>query len=327
MTATGVGSMPGTDMDEAVRIVTGELPELVHLPELPARGPTAGTIGRGAALLAGLAADLQPAGWRLQDSPGIDHRRAVSLLAQDLDVLEEHTQGYAERLKLQVVGPWTAASAMERPRGDKVLADHGARRDLAQSLAEGVAGHVRDVRQRVPGARVVVQVDEPALPSVLAGGVPTASGFSRHRSVALPEARETLTRFTESITAAGASPVVHVCAAGIPVALLREAGFGAISFDVSLAKLGEQWAAAYEAGVDLWPGVVPSLDPENRPATDGLTDKVRRFFAEMDVAEDDIAERIVITPACGLAGASPAWARDALRLAREVALAKENAFR
>ena len=36
--ATGVGSLPGTDPAEAVRIVVGELPDLPHLPELPGRG-------------------------------------------------------------------------------------------------------------------------------------------------------------------------------------------------------------------------------------------------------------------------------------------------
>ena len=40
-----------------------------------------------------LAFDLQPAGWRLTGSPGIDHRRAASLLAQDLDTTEELAAG------------------------------------------------------------------------------------------------------------------------------------------------------------------------------------------------------------------------------------------
>jgi hypothetical protein len=34
---------------------------------------------------------------------------------------------------------------------------------------------------------------------------------------------------------------------------------------------------------------------------------------------DQVAERLVITPSCGLAGASPAWARDAVELCRTVA--------
>jgi len=317
VTATGIGSMPGADIDEAVRIVTGELPDLVHLPELPARGPTAGIIGRGAAVLAGLAADLQPAGWRLQDSPGIDHRRAVSLLAQDLDVFEEHTQGYAGRLKIQVVGPWTLAAAMERPRGDRALADHGARRELAQSLTEGVAEHVRDVRSRAPGAQVLLQVDEPGLPAVLGGGVPTASGFSRHRSVGAPEAQAVLAQLAAAVTGAGAVPVAHVCAGAVPVQLLRDAGFRALSFDLAVVTAGEEWAAAFDAGVDLWPGVAPSVDPPVRPTVSQLVDVGHRFFAQLGFDAGDVAERVVVTPACGLAGASPAWAREALRLTRE----------
>ena len=94
--------------------------------------------GRALAVMAELGADLQPAGWRLTDAPGIDHRRARSLLAQDLDGLEEQAQGYDGAFKVQVAGPWTLAATVERPRGDKVLADFGARRELAQALAEGL---------------------------------------------------------------------------------------------------------------------------------------------------------------------------------------------
>ncbi|MDQ4085535.1 MAG: methionine synthase, partial [Actinomycetota bacterium] len=140
--ATGVGSMPGEDLAEAVRVVLGELTDLAHLPELPGRGAAASMTGRAVAVLADLGADLQPAGWRLTDAPGRDQRRARSLLAQDLDVLEEQAQGYQGAFKVQVAGPWTLAATVERPRGDRLLADHGARRELAQSLAEGVAAHV-----------------------------------------------------------------------------------------------------------------------------------------------------------------------------------------
>ncbi len=311
--------MPGTDIDEAVRIVVGELPDLPHLPELPARGPTAGITGRGAALLDGLAADLQPAGWRLQDAPGIDHSRAISLLRQDLDVLEEHTQGYSGRLKVQVAGPWTLAATMERPRGDRVLADHGARRDVAQSLAAGVGAYVADVRRRVPGATVVVQVDEPALPAVLAGAVPTASGFSRHRSVAAPEAQATLAAVVSAVESAGGIPIVHVCAAEVPIGMLAAAGFRALSFDLSAVRLSSAWPQAYEAGVDLWPGVVPAVDPAAASAVGDLVSAVRRCFGRFDL--DPEPDRLVVTPTCGLAGASPAWARQALRLVRELAAA------
>ena len=192
MFATGVGSMPGEDFAESLRLVLGELPDLPYLPELPDRGVTAAMTGRTLAVVAELGFDLQPAGWRLTDAPGVDHRRARSLLAQDLDVTEEQTQSYEGELKVQVAGPWTLAATVERPRGDRLVADSGARRELAQALAEGLREHVDDVRRRVPGARLLVQVDEPALPAVLSGQVPTASGFGRHRTVHPPEASEAL---------------------------------------------------------------------------------------------------------------------------------------
>ena len=199
--ASGVGSWPGTDAEdyaEAVRLVLGEAPDLPYLPELPGRGAGAAMTGRTLAMIGDLGFDLQPAGWRLTDRPGIDLRRARSLLAQDLDQLEDLAQDFHGVLKVQLAGPWTLAATVERPRGDKLLADHGARRELAQALAEGVAAHLADVRRRVAAAHVVVQVDEPALAAVLAGAIPTASGFGRHRVVHPPEASEALAEVLEA---------------------------------------------------------------------------------------------------------------------------------
>jgi hypothetical protein len=158
--ATGVGSWPGDDTRdyaEAVRVVLGEA-DLPYLPELPGRGAAAGMVGRTLAMVGDLGFDLQPAGWRLTDTSGVDHRRARSLLAQDLDHLEEQAQDVRGTFKIQVAGPWTLAAAVEKPRGDKVLSDHGARRELAQALAEGVATHLADVRRRVAAERVVAPV-------------------------------------------------------------------------------------------------------------------------------------------------------------------------
>jgi methionine synthase II (cobalamin-independent) len=323
--ATGVGSHPGDDQrdfDEAVRLVLGEVPDLSYLPEVPGRGATASMTGRALAVMAELGADLQPAGWRLTDAPGIDHRRARSLLAQDLDGLEEQAQGYAGTFKVQVAGPWTLAATVERPRGDKVLADFGARRELAQALAEGLSTHVADVRRRVPGAdRLVVQVDEPALATVLGGGVPTASGFGRHRSVHLPEASQALSWVLEAVSGAGAEPWVHSCAEETPLDLLRGAGARGLSVDRAQlsARDHDEVAAALEAGETVALGVVPSTDPADPPSDAQVTEAVLRWMDMLGLDLEQVREHLVLTPACGLAGASPAWARTALELVRRSA--------
>jgi methionine synthase II (cobalamin-independent) len=319
--ATGVGSWPGTDAEEyaeAVRVVLGELPDLPYLPELPARGPGASMTGRTLAMISDLGFDLQPAGWRLTDRSGIDHRRARSLLAQDLDQLEEQAQDLGSALKIQLAGPWTLASTVERPRGDKILADHGARRELAQALAEGVAAHLADVRRRVAAERVVVQLDEPALPAVLAGAVPTASGLGRHRAVHPPEASETLGWV---LAAAGPEPWVHSCAAGTPWALLRDAGARGLSGDLEMLGADDldAFAEALEAGERVALGVVPATVPDPVPTETVLTERVLRVLDVVGLDPDAVGGQLVITPSCGLAGATPGWARQATELCRAVA--------
>ena len=321
--ATGVGSMPGEDFAESLRLVLGELPGLPHLPELPGRGATATMTGRGLAVVAELGADLQPAGWRLTGGgSGVDHRRARSLLAQDLDALEEQAQDYVGVFKIQVAGPWTLAATVERPRGDRVLADQGARRELAQALAEGVRTHVADVRRRLPRVdRLVVQVDEPALAGVIAGQVPTASGFHRHRSVDLPEASQALAWVLEAVTGSGAEPWVHSCAPRTPLGLVRDAGARGLSVDLAMLSAADHdaLAGALEAGETVALGVLPGTDAGAPPTDAQVTESVLRWLDLVGLDPAEVGARLVLTPACGLAGASPARVRAVLSVLRSSA--------
>ena len=324
--ATGIGSLPGEDVAEAITVVLGELGDhLAYLPELPARGALATMTGRALAILEGLDADLQPAGWRLtggSGSPGLDRRRARSLLAQDLDMLEERAQDHAGAFKVQVAGPWTLAATVERPRGDKILADHGARRDLAQALAEGVRTHLRDVRRRLPRlGRLVVQVDEPGLAAVLTGGVPTASGYGRHRCVERPEASDTLSWLFEAITEEGAEPWVHSCAPGTPLDLLRGAGARGLAVDVGVLSASDtdHLAAVLEDGGEVALGVIPAVAPEAPLSDKQVTERVLRWLDMVGLAPEELGDRLVLAPTCGQAGASPDWVRQTLRLARTAA--------
>jgi methionine synthase II (cobalamin-independent) len=324
--ATGVGSMPGSDTaayDRAVAVVLDDLPDLAHVPELPGRGPHADLTGRTLAVVADLGADLQPAGWRLTGHVGpvgIDHRRARSLLAQDLDTVEELSQGWAGPFKIQVAGPWTLAATVERPRGDRVLADRGARHELAEALAEGLGGHIADVQRRIPDARLVVQVDEPALPAVLGGRVPTASGFHRHRSVDAPAAAPALEWVFAAVTRAGAAPVAHCCASDVPIGLLTGAGAAGVSVDLDVLPPGayDDLADLLEQGRPVHLGVVPSTAPATPLSDTAVTERVLRFLDIVGL-DPQSASTLVVTPSCGLSGADPSWARQALALCRTVA--------
>ncbi|MEU0565775.1 methionine synthase [Nonomuraea sp. NPDC005983] len=311
--ATGVGSHPGEDHLEALRVVFGEVPELPYLPELPARGVGADMIGRTAALLVDLPVEVQPSGWRLADRPGRDHRRAVDHLRRDLDGLEEVGNDYQGPLKVQVCGPWTLAAALELRHGDKMLSDAGAVRDLVASLAQGVGDHLAEVRRRLPGVtEVVLQLDEPGLPGVLAGTVPTASGFGRLAAVEGSRVEESLGAFP--------APVVHCCAPGVPFGLLRRGGVRGVSVDSSLLRRRDEDGVgeAVEAGLLLFLGVVPATDA--RLLDTGVVAKpALELWRRLGFPPERLAEQMVLTPACGLAGASPRYARAALAAARKAA--------
>ncbi len=317
--STGIGSWPGADMADAIKIAFAECPDFPYLPELPARGPHAELIGRSTAFLTGMSVDLQTAGWRLTDASSRDHRLAISTLRSDLDLLEELSQGYAGPVKIAMAGPWTMAAHLERPRGDRALADSGARRDLGQSLAEGVGSMIAELRRRLPEIEFTVQLDEPSLPAVLAGSLATASGLSRHPAVDPAEVRGSLLDVLGQIRAAGsAAVVVHCCAPAAPISLLHEAGTDGIYVDVdSVAASGwDAVASCLEDGVQIGLGALPT---DRLTLTgDQVARRVLNHLRQLGL-EPRVAGRVVITPSCGLASAERELAVGALRTIRTAA--------
>ncbi len=314
-TATGVGSLPGEDMRAAVELVLGELP-VPHLPELPARGYLADLAGRGAALLADLYVDVQPTGWRIVPRPSRDGRRAKDVLKRDLDALELAAHASPpEVLKVQATGPWTLATLVELHRGDKLLADHGAVADLAQSLAEGLRQHLADLQRRFPLTTLVLQLDEPSLPAVQQARVPTSSGFATLRSPSPLIVRDRL----RTVLEAAEHTVIHCCAPRPPVDLFVEAGASALSLDAEMLDIRDDDAlgAVLERGTGLLLGVVPATGGD-LPAVPEILKTVGRLRDRVGMTQ------VTLTPACGMAGATPAYAQAALKRLMEAAAEVEQ---
>ncbi|MBO0825223.1 MAG: methionine synthase [Actinobacteria bacterium] len=321
--------MPGTDVAEACRVVFGELPDLPYLPELPSRGPGADLTGRTAALLVDLPVQVVTRGWQLVRRRGRDASRAASYWSRDLDTLEEMAAGYAGPLKIQVCGPWTLAATLELTYSVRpALADAGAVADLSISLAEGVAAHAAEVRKRVPAATLVVQLDEPSLPAVLAGQVATPSGLGTFGAI---DRSVVVQRLAEVLSAPAAATVVHCCGRAADAFLeMKDAGATAVSFDLGQLPVREtdRVAELAEAGLGLFVGALPTDALESAasrrwavpPVTARQTaEKVVGLWRRTGLSPGLLAEQVVVTPACGLAEVSPDAARAALEHCREAA--------
>ncbi|MFE9918589.1 methionine synthase [Micromonospora sp. NPDC005553] len=314
--ATGIGSLPGTDIGEAQRVVLGELPELPHLPELPARGPGADIIGRSAGLLVELPVEVYAGRWRVAPRPGRDLRRARDLMERDLDQLAEQAEGYAGPMKVQAAGPLTLAASLELPIGGRLLRDPGAVRDLTGSLAEGLRAHVAAVARRLPQASVLLQLDEPSLPTVLAGRVPTESGLGAYRAVDSVDAAALLRTVVEAV---GVPTLVHCCAPDVPLELIRSAGAVAVALDLDLVTKLDPLGEAIDAGLGLLAGAAPTRPPSagGAPTSAQIAERVRQVWDRLGFPRRQLAQQVVVTPACGLAGATPEYARTVLAACRD----------
>lgn len=307
-------------------MVVGELAgALPHLVELPARGVGADLLGRAGALLVDVGIDTVPRGYRLAARPGAVTRRAISLLDEDMDALEEAWETAGLRndgrvVKVQAPGPITLAAEVELANGHRAITDPGALRDLTASLAEGVAAHRAQLSRRLE-TPVVVQFDEPSLPKALAGALSGVTALSPVAALDEAVAGSLLDACAETV---GGEVALHCCAPGIPWDLLQRSIFSAISVDagtLSAADL-DGIAAFVESDRAVMLGVIntgATRAPSRRPSAERVAAAVVAVTDRLGFARSALRERIGVTPACGLAGATPEWARTAIELARKAA--------
>jgi methionine synthase II (cobalamin-independent) len=320
--ATGLGSWPGTSAREAAEIVVGELHRLPHLVELPARGIGADLIGRAAALLVDITIDTVPRGYRLAAGRSAVTRRAVSLLAEDVDALDEAWEkaglrGAARTVKVQAPGPITLAAQLELAGGHRAITDPGAVRDLTRSLAEGVAAHRAEIARRLD-CPVVVQFDEPLLPAALAGRLTGVTSLSPVHPV---DESAAISLLDECVAVVGAEVALHCCAGELPWALLQRSSLQAVSFDLSTLTAGDLDGLGefVESGRTVLLGVVPSTAPDQPPSAEQTAGSIVELTDRLGFPRAMLPERIGITPTCGLAGAAAQWARTALELTQKAA--------
>jgi len=322
-TASGTGSWPGSAARQAAEVVVGELgAALAHLVELPARGVGADIVGRAGALLIDVAIDTVPRGYRVAARPGAVTRRAASLLDEDIDALEEAWEtaglrGSGRPIKVQAPGPITLAAELELANGHRAITDLRAVHDIAASLAEGVAAHRASVSRRLD-TPVVVQFDEPSLPAAVAGRL---TGVTALSPVAPIDETLATTMLDICAAAAGAEVSVHCCGTALPWKALQHSNIGAVSVDDGTLEAADLDAIAefVESGRAIVLGVVSSSTPPRLPAVEEVAAAVVAVTDRLGFTRSALRDRIGITPACGLAVATPQWARTAIGLARRAA--------
>ncbi|HEX5542435.1 MAG TPA: methionine synthase, partial [Micromonospora sp.] len=112
---------------------------------------------------------------------------------------------------------------------------------------------------------------------------------------------------------------VHCCAADVPLELIRSAGAAAVALDLDLVEHLDPLGEALDAGLGLLAGAAPASPPLNgrAPSSAHVADRVRQLWRRLGFPDDRLAEQVVVTPACGLAGATLEYARAVLTACRD----------
>jgi methionine synthase II (cobalamin-independent) len=141
------------------------------------------------------------------------------------------------------------------------------------------------------------------------------SGFGKLAAVDAPVVEQEL---AATVAALAVPVVLHCCASRAPLDLLRAAGAAAVSFDHGLVQDLDAVGTAVEAGTHLLLGIVPGTDA-TLPAPKATASRVRAWWNELGFPAEQLAAAVTLTPSCGLAGATPGYARSAMAHVREAA--------
>lgn len=223
----------------------------------------ADAIGRAVSLLTELHVDRASFGWRLTSAAGRDERLESSALSEAFDAIAEYGDGYTGQVQVSLPGPWTLVTALSLTSGAPVLGDLGARRDVIQAYAFGLAAFVDKLATL--GMQLVIRLVETRLHPVLTGTWPTVSGWAT-----LPAIPETQVYAALQSTLRHLPPVLLSLPDFDPLPLqgkeitaaevVRNSGATAVSvpLDSLKAQGWEQLAMISEAGVGTWMGLPPA---------------------------------------------------------------------
>ncbi len=307
--ATGIGSLPCADLDDALALLVEHTPGLLACPSLPLAHPGEYLLARAAAGMHGV--EVMPDGSLSVDPSKVDPFDPVTdpLPAEAHRSFFGFLDAVADRqdpIKLQLGGPVTLGIALWRAGVDpgRAFAAAGA------AVRLRAAAMVEAALQRAPLATQYVFVDEPGMVAVLSSDFPL-------------DADDTIDVISGVLAAIEPHAVsgLHCCGA-TDWRLAQQAGPQILSMPVDVAVEAHAGTIAthLERGGWIAWGAVPTDGPVSTKV-DRHWSRLGEVWCELVGSGCDpvlLRERAIVTPACGLAHHTPVQAGDMLRLSAEI---------
>ncbi len=327
MLITSIGSLPFTNVDEAIDLVFGCCPEIPFWPQLPKRSfyegmyvqclenvpsivmnEAEGTVYVDTGSTEGIeqfyedvqAADIDR--FAISDSAAPGFYRLLERLGE--------VGGRAKFIKTQLSGPFTLGIGLKDGEGKPIIYDAAYFDIIKKALHMKAEWMIKTIKKAHPGKGIILFFDEPAMVSF-------GSAF-----VAVSK-EDVVDLFREVAGSLDATVGVHCCG-NTDWSVLLNAGVNMINYDAfnfmeTLFYFRDELASFLAHGGRIAPGIVPSSGDELRETTaDKLAERWSRFCDLTGRVATTGQEDVIVTTACGLGSLDEADARRALSLLREL---------
>jgi methionine synthase II (cobalamin-independent) len=332
--ATGIGSLPLVDPDEAVALSLTYLAEAPIWPQLPQRSFLEHFCCQYSEGLPGFLVDSSKQSYYFDTSRDLDpelERFYERYLVKDHDyfsISQDHAAGFhafvatlkkkglppsARFLKGHCTGPLTFGITVKDSDGRDIVYHDILFDAITKGLAMKAAWQVRILKQF--GLPVILFIDDPAMYALNSGL------YSIAPDMVAGKLREIITMVHDE----GGITGIHCCGnADWP--LLFRTGVDIVSFDAAryldkvLLYRSELKEFFHRGGSLAW-GIVPTTGFTGSETADGLVaqldDGMARLIA-MGIERKTVLRQCLITPSCGLGSLTTAQAEAILKLTREV---------
>jgi len=331
--ATGIGSLPVADPDQAAALSLRYLPEAPIWPQLPARSFHEHMDGQYSESIPGIVVDEKKQRFSFDTSrdltPALE-KFFERYLEKDYGffrISEDYAAGFygflralkkglprgARFLKGHITGPLTAGTSFKDETGKDIIHNDVVFDAVVKGLAMKAAWQIEAFRPF--GLPVIIFIDEPAMESL-------GSAFS----AASPEmVAEKLNEIIGTIHELGGIAGIHCCGnADWPMLFNTKVdivNFDAFGYLEKVLLYPAELKKFFDRGGSLAWGIVPTGAFTGNETADGLLAKLAAGMQRLEAAGVDrktLLRRCLITPSCGMGSLTPEKAEAILKLTRDV---------
>jgi methionine synthase II (cobalamin-independent) len=331
--ATGVGSMPLTDPEQAVRLSLAYLFEAPIWPQLPRRSFHEHMDAQYSESMPGLivdeakgkiyvdtAGDLSPELEKFYERYlakdygffGISEGYAAAFPVF-LRLLREGLPANMRYIKGQITGPLTMGLSLKDETGRDIIHNETLFDALVKGLAMKAAWQITELRGF--GKPVIIFIDEPVMETL-------GSGYSAVSSDMVPEK---LNEIIDAIHELGGIAGIHCCGNADWSMIFRTradiVNFDAFGYlDRVLLYTGDIKAFYSRGGALAW-GIVPTGMVAQEQRADVLVSRVEEGMTRLEregIERATIFGQCLITPSCGMGSLTPEGSIAVLKMLREV---------